>query len=182
MRIYGNFDSTKLTYPGKNPGGPAVINAGQVVDLGLVKDDFEVVGDQPFAVSSFSVGANMIDPGVPTNQQKGDPDQSLMVSTEQYRTKYVFLAPSDYDVSFIDVVQPMTAKLTLDGAAVSVQPSALSSGYGVARVQLGAGNNGAHVLTATEAVGLQVMGYGTYTSYQYPGGLNLSVISIPPPK
>lgn len=56
-----------------------------------------------------------------------------MVSTEQYRTKYVFLAPSDYDVSFIDVVQPMGATLTLDGATVGVAPTAVSSGYGVAR-------------------------------------------------
>lgn len=182
VRIYGNIDNTKLTFPGKNPGVPATIQAGQVVDLGLVKDDFEVIGDQPFAVASFSVGADMIDPGLPTAQQKGDPDQSLMVSTEQYRTKYVFLAPSDYDVSFIDVVQPMGAKLTLDGQEVATAPAAISSNYGVARVQLGPGNNGAHVLTATEPVGLQVMGYGTYTSYQYPGGLNLSEISIAPPK
>jgi hypothetical protein len=182
VRIYGNIDGTHLTYPGKNPGGPTNVNAGDVIDLGLVKDDFEIVGDQPFAVASFSVGASMIDPNLPTNQQKGDPDQSLMVSTEQYRTKYVFLAPGDYDISFIDVVQPMTAKLTLDGAAVNVAPTELSSGYGVARIQLGPGKDGAHVLTATEAVGLQVMGYGTYTSYQYPGGLNLSTIAIVPPK
>ena len=182
VRVYGNIDGTKLTFPGKNPGVPATINAGQVVDLGVVKDDFEILGDQPFAVASFSVGADMIDPGKPTAQQKGDPDQSLMVSTEQYRTKYVFLAPSDYDVSFIDVVQPMGATLTLDGATVGVAPTAVSSGSGVARIQLGPGNNGAHVLTATEPVGLQVMGYGTYTSYQYPGGLNLSEISIAPPK
>ncbi len=182
VRVYGNIDGTKFTFPGKNPGVPATINAGQVVDLGLVKDDFEIIGDQPFAVASFSVGADMIDPGKPTNQQKGDPDQSLMVSTEQFRTKYVFLAPNDYDVSFIDVVQPMGATLTLDGATVGVAPTEVSSGYGVARIQLGAGNDGAHVLTATAAVGLQVMGYGTYTSYQYPGGLNLSEISIAPPK
>lgn len=182
VRIYGNFDGTKLTYPGANPGGPAMIHAGQVVDLGVIQDDFEIVGDQAFAVASFQVGASLIDPGVPTNQQKGDPALSLMASTEQYRTKYVFLAPSDYDVSFIDVVQPIGAQLTLDGAAQAPDVVPLSSGYGVARIQLGAGNAGAHVLTATEPVGLQVIGYGTYTSYQYPGGLNLSEIAIAPPK
>lgn len=182
VRLYGNIDGTQLTYPGKNPGGPSLINAGQVVDLGVVSDDFEVVGDHELAVASFQVGASLIDPDLPANQQKGDPAQSLMASLEQYRTKYVFLAPSDYDVSFIDVVQPMSAKLTLDGVAVAAEPVALSSGYGVARIPLGAGNDGAHVLTATQAVGVQVMGYGTYTSYQYPGGLNLSTIAIAPPK
>lgn len=182
VRIYGNFDGTKLTYPGNDPGGPALVNAGDVVDLGVVDQDFEIVGDQAFAVASFQVGANMIDPGLPTNQQKGDPAMSLMTSLEQFRTKYVFLAPSDYDVSFIDVVQPVGAELTLDGVKVAADVVPLSSGYGVARIQLGPGNAGAHVLTSTEPVGLQVIGYGTYTSYQYPGGLNLSEIAIAPPK
>lgn len=182
VRIYGNFDGTHLTYPGVNPGGPAQIDAGDVVDLDVVTEDFEIVGDQAFAVASFQVGANMIDPGLPTNQQKGDPAMSLMTSLEQYRTKYVFLAPSDYDVSFIDVVQPLGAKLTLDGAEPAAAVVPLGSGHGVARIQLGPGNGGAHVLTSTEPVGLQVIGYGTYTSYQYPGGLNLSEIAIAPPK
>ncbi|MBK8254211.1 MAG: IgGFc-binding protein [Polyangiaceae bacterium] len=182
VRIYGNFDGTSLTYPGLNPGGPAQVQAGEVVDLGVVSEDFEVVGSQPFAVASFQVGANAIDPGVPTNQQKGDPSLSLMTTVEQYRTKYVFLAPADYDVSFVDVVQPLTASLTLDGATPSGPVTPISSGFGIARIQLGPGNGGAHVLTSTEPVGIQVIGYGTYTSYQYPGGLNLSEISIAPPK
>jgi hypothetical protein len=29
-------------------------------------------------------------------------------------------------------------------------------------------------------VGLEVMGYGSYTSYTYPGGLDLKYISPPP--
>jgi hypothetical protein len=48
------------------------------------------------------------------------------------------------------------------------------------RVKLGAGNAGAHVLTASNPVGLEVMGYGSYTSYTYPGGLDLKYISPPP--
>jgi hypothetical protein len=36
------------------------------------------------------------------------------------------------------------------------------------------------VLTASVPVGLQVLGYGEYTSYQYPGGLNLSQIAPAP--
>jgi len=182
VRIYGNVDNTKLTYPGPNPGAPNIINAGEVVDLGVVAQDFEIIGDHEFAVASFQVGASMIDPNLPTNQQKGDPAQSLMTAVEQYRTKYVFLAPSDYDKSYVDVVMPVSAKLTLDGATVTPSVSQLSSGFGVARVELGPGNGGAHVLTASEPVGIQVVGYGSYTSYQYPGGLNLTAIAPPPPK
>ena len=37
------------------------------------------------------------------------------------------------------------------------------------------------MLEATQPVGIQVMGYGLATSYQYPGGSNLSSIAPPPP-
>jgi hypothetical protein len=105
-----------------------------------------------------------------------------MTSVEQYRLKYVFLAPDDYDVNYVDVVQPMDAKITLDGAPVTTAPTALSSGFGIARVKLGPGTSGAHVLVADKQVGIQVLGYGSYTSYQYPGGLNLGRIAPPPIK
>lgn len=94
----------------------------------------------------------------------------------------MFLAPDDYDVNFVDVVQPMDATLTLDGKAVTAKPTAMSSGFGVTRIQLGVGNKGAHVLTASAPVGIQVLGYGTYTSYQHPGGLNLGKIAPTPIK
>jgi hypothetical protein len=179
VRIYGNADNTKLTYPsGKPAGAPATLNAGQVVDLGVVPKDFEVVGDHEFAVGSFMLGAELLDPAL--TDTKGDPSQSLSTAVEQYRTKYVFLAPADYDVSYVDVVEPMGAQVQIDGQPTAA-PKLIGSGFGVARVHLGPGNNGAHVLTSNLPVGIQVMGYGSATSYQYPGGLNLLSIAPPPP-
>jgi len=179
VRIFGNVDGTKLTYPGTVPdGAPATINAGQTVDLGLVPVDFEIVGDHEFAVGMFMPGAAVLDQA---GTGKGDPAQSLSTAVEQYRTKYIFLAPDDYDTSYVDVVQPLGAKLTLDGVEVNPAVQPISSGYGAARLPLGPGKNGAHVLLSTEPVGIQVMGYGSYTSYQYPGGLNLTTIAPPPP-
>jgi hypothetical protein len=181
VRIYGNVDGTVLTYPAGKPGGaPGKINAGQVVDLGVVENSFEITGDHEFAVGSFQLGAQLADPNA-FEQQKGDPAQSLCTAVEQFRVKYVFLAPGDYDESYVDVIQPMNASVTVDGAQAP-GPQQIGSGFGVARVKLGPGNGGAHVLTATAAVGIQVMGYGAYTSYQYPGGLNLDAIAPPPPK
>ncbi len=177
VRLVGNVNGTTLTYPGEfPPGAPSTINAGQVVDLGVTGVSFEVVGSEAFAVSTFLLGASFSDPG----QQRGDPSQSSAAPVEQYRTKHVFLAPVDYPSSFVDVVMPMTATVTLDGAPLAVSPLAIASGFGVARVPLEGGNEGAHVLTSTEPVGIQVIGYGEYTSYQYPGGLNLRRIAPPP--
>jgi hypothetical protein len=178
VKLVGNVDGTKLTYTGTPPAGaPATIDAGQVVNLGVVKSDFEIVGDHELTVTTFQMGAGPI-----SGSRLGDPSQSMSSSVEQYRLKYVFLAPDDYDVNYADVIQPMTATLTLDGAPVTAKPTALASGYGITRIKLGAGAKGSHILTATEPVGLQVQGYGAYTSYQYPGGLNLGRIAPIPIK
>jgi hypothetical protein len=114
-------------------------------------------------------------------QKKGDPSLSNAIAVAQYRSKYVFLAPDDYDVSYVDVVGPTGTQITLDGASVGGARSAVgSSGYELARVKLGAGNNGAHLLTSSAPVGIQVMGYGAQTSYQYPGGSDfISIAPIP---
>jgi hypothetical protein len=183
VRLVGNVDGTTLSYPGGAPAwtAPITLNAGQVVDLGIVGTDFEVEGSSEFAVVTFMLGASEIDPGSEAPDQLGDPSQSNAVGVEQFRVKYVFLAPTDYTESYVDITMPMSAQVTLDGAAITVTPTAISSGYGIARVPLGAGANGAHVLTSSAGVGIQVIGYGQYTSYQYPGGLNLDVIAPPPP-
>jgi hypothetical protein len=162
-------------------GCPATIDAGEVVECGMVTSDFEIKGSHEFAVGSFMLGGTVLDPNPNTYDQEGDPSQSVSVAVEQYRRKYIFLAPSDYDVSFVDIVGPMGVTVTLDSVVVETPFTAIgTTGYGVSRVELGPGQLGAHVLTATKPVGIQVMGYGAYTSYQYPGGLNLALIAPPP--
>jgi hypothetical protein len=37
------------------------------------------------------------------------------------------------------------------------------------------------VMTGSTPFGVQVIGYGSYTSYQYPAGLDLALIAPPPP-
>jgi hypothetical protein len=199
VRFYGNFDGTHLTYhPSVPPNCPTMLNAGDVVecgvggacpsnnvdvtqtyDCGITDEDFEVTGDQPFAVGTFTLGATLVDP----MKIEGDPAQSAVASVEQYRTKYVFLAPNDYVENYIDVVSPSGTTLSLDNANVTTAPLPIgSTAYQVYRLRLDGGQAGAHVLVASQPVGLQVVGYGAYTSYRYPGGLNLARIAPPPPR
>lgn len=185
VRLYGNADQTTLSYPsGAPPGAPTQIGAGEVVDLENVKSDFEVVGSAPFGVGSFMLGGAIQDPPTFAGDQdyRGDPSQTFMIPVEQFRKTYVFLAPDDYDVSFVDVVAPLDASLELDGKAVTTTKTPVGQEFAVIRLELGPGEAGAHVLTATKPVGIQVMGYGSYTSYQYPGGSNLEHIAPPPVK
>jgi hypothetical protein len=208
VRIVGNFDGTKLTYsPSAPPGCPSTIEAGEVVDCGMplgnactppgsqtanapcgagsvVSTDFEVKSQDAahsFAIATYTLGATLVDPNTPQPDQQGDPDQSMAVAVAQYRTKYVFLAPTDYATSYATIIAPTGATMTLDGANVTAAATTVSgSGFAVLRVNLDAGQNGAHVLVASKPVGLEVTGYGSYTSYTYPGGLDLRYIAPPP--
>jgi IgGFc binding protein len=171
---------------------PKTLDAGQVAECdGIVTSDFEVTGssegpDASSGVTSFAVGSFMLGGSLVDIDGEGDPSESLMASVEQYRTKYVFLAPDDYDVSFADIVAMPGTDVFLDG--MRLNPSRLmpiGDGYGALRVPLVGVNpsgHGAHILVASAPVGLQVLGYGAYTSYQYPGGLNLTPIAPPPPR
>jgi hypothetical protein len=180
VRFVGNVDGTTLSFDPPVAGAPATLNAGQVVEVDNVSADFVVTGDKAFSVSTLQKSASVVDPG--TAMPKGDPSLSSATAIEQYRLKYVFLAPDDYDVSFADVVAPNGATMMLDGAAVTATGTQIGgTGYKVFRIQLGATNGGVHTLVSDLPVGVQVIGYGSFTSYQYPAGLNLLTIAPPPP-
>jgi hypothetical protein len=184
VRFFGNVDGTKLTFTPSQPTNcPAFLNAGQVADCGVVAEDFEVSGDHEFGIATFQLGGQVVDPDMTALQPQGDPSQSFAVTVEQYRKNYVFLAPTDYKSSFVDIIAPPSAMITLDGQNVSSQLKAISGTMFVGgHVSLGPGKDGVHVLDASDPIGIQVIGYGDNTSYQYPGGLNLSAISAVPVK
>jgi IgGFc binding protein len=181
VRFVGNRDDTKLTYaPSKPAGCPDGLSAGEVAQCdGPVSTDFVVSGTQEFGIATFMVGAARYEAS--NRKAKGDPSQTVFASTEQFRTSYLFLTPDDYDISYAVIVGPEAANPVLDGAPVSgFEP--LAEGFGVWRVTLARGKNGAHTLSSSLPVGLQAMGYGAFTSYQFPGGLDVKRIAPPPPK
>ena len=182
VRIYGEVDSTALTYSTKPANCPATINAGQVVNCGQVSQDFEVKGNQPFGVAMFTDGASIVDPSTAAPNQQGDPDETMAVAVPQFRSSYVFLAPTDYPNNYVVVIEPTGTAVTLDGAAASGTATPISgTTFGVLRLKLANTGTGAHTLTPRIRSSIQVMGYGSYTSYTYPGGLDLQHISPPPP-
>ena len=112
-----------------------MVNAGDVVDCGVVNEDFEVKGTNSFAVGVFSQGASVVDPTTGAPNQQGDPDQSLAIAVEQYREKYVFLAPSDYAENYAVVIEPAGTMITLDGMPASGTATPIgSSGFSVLRL------------------------------------------------
>ncbi len=202
VRIYGNVDGTHLSYPeGTPPGAPTTINAGEMVQIPplpqgqpapqcimtsdhcMYNKPFIVEGDQPFAVNSFMVGGTLQMPGTGFDNSQGDPAFTMMVTPEQFRKEYTFLAPSDYLENFADILIPQGAQVTLDGSPLAGTPERIgNSEWSFVRAKLNADNGGVHSLSTTDdrGLGLQVMGFGFATSYYYPGGLNLKLISEPP--
>ncbi|MBX3193020.1 MAG: IgGFc-binding protein [Labilithrix sp.] len=188
VRLFGNVDGTTLTYkPSPPPGCPTTLSAGQVVDCGdLTTSDFEVTGSNEFGIAMFLIGASKADPDFNGNSLavlQGDPDQTFAVAVEQYRLRYVFLAPNDYKTNYVDVIAPAGAKVDLDSAEVTSKLTPIAgTDFLIGRLQLSNAGSGVHVLTADQPVGIQVLGYGDYTTYMYPGGLNLGEIAPIPPK
>jgi IgGFc binding protein len=181
VRFFGNRDGTTLTYPSGAPpaGAPTTLSAGQVVQLpAAVTDAFEVQGSNEFAVASIMMGGEAQDPS--SDDPQGDPSMSFEVAVEQFRSTYIFLAPTDYAESYADILVPPGAKVTLDGAALTGTSTPIDSGWAVFRELLSTTGTGAHKLQSDQPVGLQIMGFGHATSYYTPGGLNLNHIAPPP--
>jgi hypothetical protein len=144
--------------------------AGGFVELSSTAT-FRVSSDKRILVAQYMHSQN-------AGGNSGDPALTLSVPTAQYRTSYQFHAPVNYQSNYVDVMAPTGAAVRLDGVAVSGFTAIGSSGFGLARVELSNTGTGDHAVSADKPVGVQVYGYGRFTSYWYPGGLELAPIDV----
>ncbi|MCC6523185.1 MAG: IgGFc-binding protein [Polyangiaceae bacterium] len=169
VRFIATADNTTLTYDPPQPGAPTdIAQAGGFVELVNSTADFEVEASSRIIAVQYMEGQQSVG--------MGDPAMTLAVPVQQYRTSYLFHAPTNYEASFVNVTAPTGTAVTLDGAPVVGFVPIGGSGYSVARVALSNAGSGDHTVDAPEAVGVSVYGYGQYTSYWYPGGQNVQLI------
>ena len=172
IRIIATGANTTLTYDPPQAGAPTTIaQAGGFVEIPNNAQSFQIMADQKVMVVQYMEGQ---DAGGAT----GDPAMTLAVPVEQFRTEYLFHAPTNYESNYVDVTAPVGATVMLDGAPLSFAPIG-TTGYALSRVYpLGPGpnNDGNHSIQGNMAFGITVYGYGQYTSYWYPGGLDLNTI------
>lgn len=174
IRILSSHDANSLTFEPASVHAPVTLARGEFVEF-EARESFRVTGTNAFAVAQFLVGQNY--EGVEaTGTPVGDPSISLGIPTEQFRTDYAFLAPSTYTRSYVNVTAPMSASIMLDGTPVTGFTPVGSTGFGVARLMI---SGGAHHITGSAEFGIVVYGFGEFTSYMYPGGLDLEVIDVP---
>lgn len=139
-----------------------------------LRHDVWIRSNSPILGAMFLVGQNYL--GATSSLAVGDPAMSLLVPTEQYRTSYAFLAPDTYSQSYIDVAIPMGAQVYLDGAPITARLTPSAPPMMTGRLAI---STGAHSIRADRPFGLYVYGFGSYTSYMYPGGLDLTHIGRP---
>jgi hypothetical protein len=161
--------------------GALTLAAGTVVTLPSVGSAFRVYStdspQQPFFVAQYMMGQSNFNSNCAVGgsaQDCGDPSESVAVATAQFRTSYQFVAPTSYTENWVNVIAPAGATVMVDGTKVVGFAAIGGSGYDWAHVALSSANNGVHSATSSTPFGIEVYGYGSYTSYMYPGGLNLT--------
>jgi len=106
---------------------------------------------------------------------------ALAVPIEQFRTQYLFHAPTTYETNYVDITAQVGGNVTLDGAPVTNWTPIGTTGWQLARVtplNNGPLNDGNHSITGDMGFGISVYGYGMDTSYWYPGGLDLHQVVV----
>jgi hypothetical protein len=172
VRIIATQPNTTLTYDPPQAGAPtSIAQAGGWVEFQSAAS-FKVSANFKILVAQYMLGQD-------AGGGSGDPAMALAVATDQYRKSYLFHAPTNYQYNYVNITAKTGEVVTLDGAVVanaSFTAVGGNTGYSVARVALSNAGSGNHTISAANPIGISVYGYGQYTSYWYPGGLDLNVI------
>jgi hypothetical protein len=175
FRIIASKDGTHVVATPAVPGIPAVMNAGQVAEVGA-SASFRLSADQPVMVGQFLAGHEAT--GLPMEAAGGDPSFALLPPIEQFMTSYVFLAPDKYLRDHVVITHPAGMEVMLDGAPVAgaagCETEAFDAEWEITRCLIA---DFAHTIDAEAGVGITVWGYGGRVSYGYTGGVDLQPIN-----
>ncbi|MHB8418325.1 MAG: IgGFc-binding protein [Myxococcales bacterium] len=194
-KIVAGVNGTVVTLsdPTIAPSLPASFSAGQVYEFSTA-ESFDLTATQPVLVAHYLEAWGALSgqydptvfPGSSTNpcpyaggandsQCIGDANMTLAVPTAQYLTSYTFYTPSSYAWDFVDVIAPMGASITLDGAPIPALSAIGAGSYGLAQIPVAAG---VHAVGGDKPFGITLYGYDYAISYTCVGGLNLQSIGF----
>ena len=162
---------------GLPPGNTLNLAAGQSIQLqiqGTASDpgSFYVTGTEAFLLTQFMIGSSCAG-------STGDPCMVQSVPIEQYLESYVVLVPSSWQLDKMTLTREPGTTITVDGVDVNAWPvwsqsSNVAGLFDVVSIQV---EDGAHVLVGDGPFGVVVVGYDSWDSYCYPGGLNQEIIN-----
>lgn len=173
IRIVSGADGNNITFDPSSTVRGATLNAGEMMEFEATSD-FRVTGSGPMMVGQFMVGQDYAGINSSGMDGAGDPSMSLAIPVEQFRSSYTFLAPNTYTNSWVNVTAHEGQTVMLDGSPVTGFTPVGASGLQTARVPV---SGGSHSINSGDTFGIVVYGIGSFTSYMYPGGLDLNVIN-----
>ncbi len=114
----------------------------------------------------------------------GDPSMILFPPVEQYRDRYIFLAPPTFSTNYVVLAAPEGTAVELDGMDVLTEfgercirePAGTVNGEAYEAVTCPI-SGGSHTLRSSRPVGIFVYGYHRVGSYGYAGGADLERIN-----
>jgi hypothetical protein len=107
----------------------------------------------------------------------GDPAFGQAVPEEQFRTSYIFLVPHTYTRNWVTVLKPSGSDVLLDGEALPAPSPIGESGFESTTAVVAPG---VHRIESEGDVrfGIGLYGVAPWTSYLYPGGLDLRPVPL----
>lgn len=170
LRVVAARDGTEVRYSGERT--PDVLQAGESASFLLRDDTLSITSSAPVLVAQFLVGQSYSELAGSAPAPYGDPSMSVVAPVVQFRRSYVFLTPATYERNAVSIVGAEGGVVSLDGLPV---PWSALAGVASADVSLGAGY---HTIRGDRPFGIQVYSLADYTSYLYPGGLNLLEVNV----
>ena len=176
VEFFAHSDVTGL------PAGPQTLQAGETLFVSVSgtmanPGDFIVDADKPILVMEYlssSYTTNV------STQQAGDPAMNQAVPVEQFLDSYVVLVPPNWIYDHVVLVKPVGATIDMDGAPIDPsQFTAIDDGVNPVEWEVGrlTAADGVHTFTGSQPFGIVVLGYDSYDSYAYPGGLDQQIIN-----
>jgi hypothetical protein len=146
--------------------------AGQFYDL-IVEGPVQFQASQPIQVAHFANGDDFDD--VPD----GDPCEILLLTTGHYlETNIVVTLPNDdvtgdFPENYLNLIAPQSAitNTVVDGSVVAATNFTAIGNSGYCGAQITITNSGAHKITSSQPVGIEVYGWGYVDAYGYFGGM-----------
>jgi IgGFc binding protein/Sulfatase-modifying factor enzyme 1/Putative metal-binding motif len=174
-RVVASEADTDITFSDSVHADVTLVNAGDYVEFesGV---DFTISGDKPIAVLQFLLSQDYF--GTPM----GDPAMALLVPMEQFRSEYYFTVPDTMTANYVNIIKPVgigSASINIDGTIYTDADFTLAIGYsyhGVMRLNISTAPY-SHTISSDQPFGIMVYGFANYTSYFYPGGLDLNEIN-----
>lgn len=173
VRLHGIEDATLISFEPPQEHEAVTLSAGETLEVDS-ENDFKVSSTKAFGVTQFLVGHGGGSPPFDgTGVGDGDPSQTVSVPRSRYLKSYAFATPKGFDYVAVNVIAPTGAVVKLDSAALDTKTFTAigSSGYSVARVTLEPGRR--YSLVGDQPVSAQLFGYGMFTSFMSPLGMDL---------